>query len=124
MPDWILTHLTTPQLVRTALLTALLLAARWIIISRVRKVALLRAARDECAVFFEEAKLHIEQMVRREGLESLSVEPRVSIRVEEAKKLVMLARVPARRKGRIEQAILRQHLTWREDQKVTGEGSD
>lgn len=93
---------------------------------RVCEAALLRAARDECAVFFEEAKSHIEQMVRREGLESLSVEPRVSIRVEEAKKLVMLARVPvpARRKGRIEQAILRRYLTWREDQKVQSEGSD
>ncbi len=93
---------------------------------RVCEAALLRAARDECSVFIEEAKSHIEQMVRREGLESLSVEPRVSIRVEEAKKLVMLARVPvpARRKGRIEQAILRRYLTWREDQKVQSEGSD
>ena len=90
---------------------------------------LLQAAREECAGFLDEARSHIEDMVRREGLEPLSVEPRVTLRVEDAGKIVMLARVPvpARRKGRIEQAILRRFLqrqASRQDMNRDASGAD
>lgn len=80
------------------------------------EAALLAAARAECAAFLADAERHMEQLVRREGLEPLSVEPRVTLRLDEPKKVVMLARVavPARRKGRVEQAIVRRFLNWRQ----------
>ncbi|MCA9300373.1 MAG: mechanosensitive ion channel family protein, partial [Phycisphaerales bacterium] len=70
--------------------------------------ALLDAARAECASFLADAERHMDRLVRREGLEPLSVEPRVTLRLDNPAHVVMLARiaVPARRKGRIEQAIL------------------
>lgn len=76
--------------------------------------ALLEAARQETAEFFDDARAHIEHLIRREGLEPLSVEPRITLRVEEPGKLAMLVRmpVPARRKGRIEQAVIRRYLQW------------
>lgn len=77
--------------------------------------ALMAAARTECADFLGEAQRHMDELVRKQGLTPLSVEPRVTLRLEDPKKVVMLARiaVPARRKGRIEQAILRRFLDWR-----------
>ncbi len=85
--------------------------------------ALLQAARDECASYFDTAREHIEELVRREGLEPLSVEPRVTLRMDEPGKTVMLARIPApaRRKGRIEQAILRRYLARMEAERSTGD---
>ena len=93
---------------------------------REAEAALLRACRDECAAFMEEAQRHIEHLVRKEGLTPLSVEPRVTIRVESKDQMSMLARVPvpARRKGRIEQAILRRYLTWRADSKGRSPDAD
>lgn len=75
---------------------------------------LLESARAECAGFLTEAQQHIEHTVRKEGLDPLSVEPRVTLRIESKDQISMLARipVPARRKGRIEQAILRRYLMW------------
>lgn len=77
--------------------------------------ALLEAANAECSVFQEDAEKHMDRFVRKEGLLPVSIEPRVSLRLDDPEKVVMLARitVPARRKGRIEQAILRRFLDWR-----------
>lgn len=83
--------------------------------------ALLDAARTECSAFMREAQEHIEHTVRKEGLDPLSVEPRVTLRIESKDQISMLARipVPARRKGRIEQAILRRYLAWLSEHRST-----
>jgi len=73
---------------------------------------LLEAARQECSAFLEEARGHFSRFTKREGLESLGVDPRVAVSIPKAGELELLVRVavPARRKGRIEQAILRRFL--------------
>ncbi|GAB4551106.1 MAG: mechanosensitive ion channel family protein [Phycisphaerales bacterium] len=80
--------------------------------------ALMQSARDECGSYLREAQRHMMDMVKREGLEALSVEPRVTIRMDgtgSAGSITLLVRVavPARRKGRIEQAVLRRYLALR-----------
>ncbi|MBO6513539.1 MAG: mechanosensitive ion channel [Phycisphaerales bacterium] len=85
------------------------------------EAALLDAARTECAPFQADAERHMLRFVQRQGLESLSVEPRVSLHLNDSKSVVLLARiaVPARRRGRVEQAILRNFLEWRVQQQVS-----
>jgi small-conductance mechanosensitive channel len=74
--------------------------------------ALLRAAEEACEEYLEEARRHIEKIGQREGLDTPAVDPRVSLRVPEPERIEMSVRVPvpARRKGQIEQAILRRYL--------------
>ena len=74
--------------------------------------ALLEAAHHECEPFMEDARKHFERINRETGLESPKTDPRVSVRVPEPKRIDLLLRVPvpARRKGRVEQAILRRFL--------------
>jgi small-conductance mechanosensitive channel len=88
--------------------------------------ALLEAARNECKPFMKEAQEHIEHTVRKEGLDPLSVEPRVTLRIESKDQISMLARipVPARRKGRIEQAILRRYLAWLSEHRAAGDSPE
>lgn len=78
--------------------------------------ALLDACREECKAFIAEAEIHMNRFVRNHGLQPLDVAPRVAMRLDDAEHVVLLARiaVPARRKGRIEQAILRRFLEWRQ----------
>lgn len=78
----------------------------------------LAASQSECKSYLAEAMSHMDRLVRREGLEPLSVEPRVTLRLDDPAKIVLLVRVPvpARKKGRIEQAILRRFLEWRAKQ--------
>jgi small-conductance mechanosensitive channel len=73
---------------------------------------LLEAARQECSGFLEEARGHFSRFTKREGLESVGVDPRVAVSIPKAGELELLVRVavPARRKGRVEQAILRRFL--------------
>lgn len=73
---------------------------------------LLEAANEECGAYLEDARRHFDQMVGRHALEAIQVEPRVSIRKTEPGRIDMVVRIPtpARRKGRIEQAILRRFL--------------
>jgi len=74
--------------------------------------ALLEGAQAECEPFLEEARTHLVQRASRHSLEPMSVDPRVSIRLNDPTRIELLVRVPvpARRKGRIEQAILRRFL--------------
>lgn len=85
------------------------------------EAALLESAKAECAEFQTDAEQHMLRFVQRQGLESLSVEPRVSLHIDDSKSIVLLARiaVPARRRGRVEQAILRRFLDWRLVQQAT-----
>jgi small-conductance mechanosensitive channel len=74
--------------------------------------ALLDGASAEVEPFLEEARTHLVQRASRHSLEPMSVDPRVSIRLNDPTRIELLVRVPvpARRKGRIEQAILRRFL--------------
>lgn len=73
---------------------------------------LLAAANTECEPHLEQARQHFTKLGEHDGLFTMSVEPRITFAVPEAGKLELLARVPvpARKKGRIEQAILRRFL--------------
>jgi len=74
--------------------------------------ALLQAAEEACEEYLEDARRHIEKIGQREGLDTPAVDPRVSLRVAEPDRLELSVRVPvpARRKGQIEQAVLRRYL--------------
>lgn len=74
---------------------------------------LLDAAKQQCDSFLSEARLHFQRLGKDRGLATLSVEPRVSVLIPKAGELELLVRiaVPARRKGRVEQAILRRFVS-------------
>ena len=73
---------------------------------------LLAAAHIECDPFLEEARIHMKHLEKRQLMDSPTVEPRVTLQIPEAGKVNLLLRipVPSRRKGRLEQAILRRFL--------------
>jgi small-conductance mechanosensitive channel len=70
---------------------------------------LLEAAHAECKEFLEDAQERMSSLSKRESLDVPSVEPRVTIQLPEPGRIDLLVRIPtpARRKGKIEQAILR-----------------
>ena len=74
--------------------------------------ALVRAALSECEIFLDRARMHMAQIGKAQGIEALSVEPRVSIHLPDPDRVNLMLRFPTppRRKGRIEQAILRRYL--------------
>lgn len=76
---------------------------------------LLEAARIECGPFIEEARAHLRRVEAIRGVEAPSVDPRVTVQLPEPGQVTLLLRVatPARRKGRVEQAILRRYLRGR-----------
>ena len=73
------------------------------------------ACAEEQNLYVEDARKHFERRQKDRGLEMPSLEPRLLMRMDTAEHITMIARlaVPARRKGRIEQAILRRYLTRR-----------
>jgi small-conductance mechanosensitive channel len=81
---------------------------------------LLRVANAECEPFIQLAKKHMLSLERKHWIDTPSVEPRVTFYLSELGVIKVLLRVPAptRKKGRVEQAILRQFL--REFQFVSG----
>ncbi len=83
---------------------------------RLAEHRLLEIARAECGSYLDDAQERIEKQTKREGLETPSLDPRATLRFEDGGKLSLLVRipVPARRKGRVEQAILRRFLDWRQ----------
>jgi small-conductance mechanosensitive channel len=76
---------------------------------------LLEAARTEVGAFADEARTHLRRAETLGGVEAPSVDPRVTLLLPEPGRVTLLLRVaaPARRKGRIEQAILRRYLRSR-----------
>lgn len=76
------------------------------------ETALIEAAREECAEFIEEARTYFNDMSHSRGLEPPYVEPRVFIGFPKAGELSFSVRIPtpAKRKGRVEQAIIRRFL--------------
>ncbi|MEZ4453769.1 MAG: mechanosensitive ion channel family protein [Nannocystaceae bacterium] len=79
--------------------------------------ALLEAAREECASYFDEAKRYLERLGLRRGIDTPSVEPRVWIKLASPAQIELLLRfpAPARLIGRVEQGILRRYLRARAD---------
>ena len=77
-----------------------------------REAALLRAANEEMAAYAAEARDFFERMSRTRGIETPTQEPRVLLQIDEPFSMRLICRLPtpARRKGRIEQAILRKYL--------------
>jgi small-conductance mechanosensitive channel len=73
---------------------------------------LLEAARDVCAEYIEAAGRHMDKMSRQHGLTPFSVEPRVTLRLDDPSRSTLLVRVPtpARERARTEQRILRRLL--------------
>jgi small-conductance mechanosensitive channel len=74
---------------------------------------LLEAAHIECSPFLEDARTYMKGIESKHGLDSPTVAPRVTLQIPEPDKINLLLRVPApaRRKGRLEQAILRRYLS-------------
>jgi hypothetical protein len=79
---------------------------------REARTHLLRAATEECAGFIAEARSHMEKLGVKEGIPSLSVEPRITIRLPEPDRIDLVVRIPApiRKRGRLEQAILNRYF--------------
>ena len=73
---------------------------------------LLKAAKEICGPYLEEARRYMEEIGRKEGVEAPKVDPRISLVLPEPGKITLLARVavPAKRKGRVEQEIVRRYL--------------
>jgi small-conductance mechanosensitive channel len=73
---------------------------------------LLQSAVEVCQPFSEQARIHFEQLGRRRGLDTPSTEARVTLTVNKPGEIELIARVcvPARQKGKVEQAILRKYL--------------
>ena len=86
--------------------------------------ALLDAANHACSTYLDEARKHLEKVTKARDLHQLSVEPRVTLRVPEPGRLDLIVRmpVPARRRGRIEQMVLRRALPT--IRKAVGEASE
>ncbi len=73
---------------------------------------LLAAANEACEDYVEPALKHLDAASSQHGLTTLSVEPRVLVGLAAADQVVLHLRVPtkARKKGIVEQAILRRFL--------------
>jgi small-conductance mechanosensitive channel len=80
-------------------------------IEKIEKV-LLDAANEVCTEYLESAVKYMTEVSTKAGLEVPSVEPRISVEFHDSETINMLVRVPvpSRRKGRIEQAIIRLYL--------------
>lgn len=87
---------------------------------------LLEAANTVCQPFIEEARMHIASLTAREGLDTPSVDPRVTVSLPEPDRINLVVRVPApaRRKGRVEQEILRLFLLSRRDHSTEARAND
>jgi small-conductance mechanosensitive channel len=85
---------------------------------------LLEAAQIECGPFLEQARIYMKNIESQHGLDSPTVAPRVTLQIPEPGKINLLLRIPtpSRRKGRLEQAILRRYLS--ENSKGTVNESD
>ena len=74
---------------------------------------LLEAAQVECSPFLDQARMYMKNIETQHGLDSPTVAPRVTLQIPEPGKINLLLRIPApsRRKGRLEQAIIRRYLS-------------
>ncbi len=75
---------------------------------------LLLACHEAQAAYAAEARKYFERRQVERGIESPTLDPKILVRVDAPERLTLIARlpVPARRKGRIEQAIVHRFLEW------------
>jgi small-conductance mechanosensitive channel len=75
--------------------------------------AILQAATEVCEPYLEKARANLKELAVKHSLDAPAVTPTVHVSLPEAGKLNLMLRVPvpARRKGRTEQAILRRYLS-------------
>ena len=73
---------------------------------------LLKAGQEVCAPYMEKAQAHMMSLEKKHWIDTPSVKPRVTFYSVEQDKIKLLLRIPApaRRKGRLEQAIMRRFL--------------
>lgn len=73
---------------------------------------LLRIAEAECRPFIDAARRHMISMEKKHWIDTPSVDPRTTIYCHDAQTLRLVLRIPtpARKKGRLEQSIVRQFL--------------
>ncbi len=73
---------------------------------------ILEAAEETVREYLDEAKQHMEKLGNKSGFETPNVEPRITISITDPEVINLLIRVPvpSRRKGKVEQAIIRQFL--------------
>ncbi|MBI1176100.1 mechanosensitive ion channel [bacterium] len=79
---------------------------------RQAEAILLRVAAEECAPFLEAARQHMISLEKKHWIDTPSVDPRVTFYLHDQGIVKVLLRVPApaRKKGRVEQAIIRRFL--------------
>lgn len=78
----------------------------------VAEQSLLKAAEKICAPYLDEAKKSMNSLARRHSLDNPTVEPRINLQVIGPEKINLILRVPVptKRRGRIEQEIIRLYL--------------
>lgn len=98
MKDYVFHHITVPIKSSTNWQTA--------------EQALLEAANQVCAPYLEKARRHMRELERHHSLDAPGVEPRVQIQLPEPERLNLVLRfpIPARRRGRLEQELIRRYL--------------
>ncbi|MFT5527802.1 MAG: small-conductance mechanosensitive channel, partial [Pirellulaceae bacterium] len=82
---------------------------------------LMAAATTELAPYLPEARKYFEQFEKQKGMVAMPAEPKVTVVISKPGELELVVRlpVPARRKGRIEQSIIRQYLTAIDERAAT-----
>src|SRR5690606_21020175 len=72
----------------------------------------MQAAREVCNEFIDDARRQLTRLGTRQVIEMPPIEPRVSIELPEPGRINLRMRVPvpARRRQRVEQAIIRRYL--------------
>ncbi|MFA9478977.1 mechanosensitive ion channel domain-containing protein [Phycisphaerales bacterium AB-hyl4] len=75
---------------------------------RTAQRALLAAAKHQCDPYLPEVRRHMKRISEQQGLDTPSVEPRVTMQIPSAGEVHLIIRVPAQapRRGYVEQAIL------------------
>lgn len=84
------------------------------------EIALLQAARDVCAPYLEKVRDRMEELTTKNSIDTPATAPRVQVHIPEPDRVNLSLRVPivARRKGRVEQRILRRYLELMQEQRV------
>ncbi|MDR2870461.1 MAG: mechanosensitive ion channel family protein [Deferribacteraceae bacterium] len=84
---------------------------------KLKEQCLIRAAKTICEPYLSQARTSIETMSRRISVEPPSAVPRVSIVLTDADTMDLIVRVavPMKRKGKVEQEIIRLYLELLED---------
>lgn len=81
--------------------------------------SLLKSAKKFCDRYVEDARKHYQMIAERRQLDPPWIEPRINIKIPDAKEIQLIVRVtvPVRARGRIEQEILEDYLRGRENKR-------